>query len=90
MKNKKLSIKRGVSYNNTFLALDENTRKKIIQMCDDDTGKNSIVIARCRDAREIRISTMIEIAHMHAAIKHNSLSIDCDDHTTLPNFLPSA
>ncbi len=32
MKNKKLTIKRGFSYNNTFLALDENTRKKIIQI----------------------------------------------------------
>lgn len=61
----------------------------VLQMSDDDAGECLVEIARRRDKREIRVSTMVNITHMHAAIEHNSLPIDFHHYTALPNFLTS-
>lgn len=59
-------------------------------MCDDDTseGLSKILIRITRDERELGISTMIKIAHMHPTIKHDSLAFNSHHHAALPHLLP--
>lgn len=60
-----------------------------LQMSDDNAVKSIIVISRTWNFREIRKTTIVSVTHMHAAIEHDSLSIDVDYYTAFSNFLAS-
>lgn len=54
-----------------------------------ETGGGSLRIG-FEDKREIRVSAMVEIAHMHPTVEHDSLSIDGNHNAALPHLLPCA
>jgi hypothetical protein len=56
---------------------------------DDDAVEGMVKISGFRDEREVRVATMIIIAHVHSTIEHYPFAVDCDYHTAFPNFLPS-
>ena len=60
-----------------------------VQVSDDDAVEGMVKVSGFRDEREVRVATMIIIAHVHSTIEHYPFSIDCDYHTAFPNFLPS-
>ena len=60
------------------------------QVSDDDASDGRVEILIGVNKGEIRVTTMVQEAHMHSTIEHDSLAIDGYHHTTLPNFLTSA
>lgn len=60
-------------------------------MGDDDAIKG-VVEARAfvghGDEREIGVSAMVEKAHVHPAVEHDSLPIDGHHHAALSHLLP--
>ena len=59
-------------------------------MSDDDAREGRVEISTGGDAGEIRVTTMIQVAHVHSAIEHDSLGVDGYHHAALANFLTSA
>lgn len=59
-----------------------------VKVSDDDASESLIEVRA--DEREVRVAAVIEMAHMHTTIEHDSLPIDCHNHTALPHLLPSA
>lgn len=59
-------------------------------MCDNDAteGASKIFSSIARDQWEVRISTLIQISHMHATIKHYSLAVYSHHHAAFSHFLP--
>lgn len=57
-------------------------------MSDDDASESLIEV--WADEREVRVAAVIEMAHMHTTIEHDSLPIDCHNHTALAHLLSSA
>jgi len=58
-------------------------------MSDDNAVKSIIEIPSFWNFVEIRKTTTISVMHMHAAIEHDSLSIDFDYYTAFSNVLTS-
>lgn len=59
-------------------------------MSNDDTVDSGVEISGFRNEREIGKASVVEIAHVHAAIEHDSLAIDGHHCTALPHLLPCA
>lgn len=62
-------------------------------MGDDDASKGVIevrLVLRFGNAREIGVAAVVEIAHVHSAVEHDSLPIDCHHHAALTDLLPGA
>lgn len=59
-------------------------------MSNDDAWESIIEIARRWNTREIRELTVIIVTHVHAAIEHDSLSVDVHHYAAFPNLLTSA
>lgn len=60
------------------------------QVGDDDASNGRVEILIGVDKGEIRVTTMVQEAHMHSTIKHDSFAIHGYHHAALPNFLTSA
>ena len=60
----------------------------MIQMSDDDAREGSVKIARVGDETEVRVTTAVQVAHVHSAVEHDALPIDAHHHAALPYLLP--
>lgn len=59
-------------------------------MSDDDASDGRVEISIRVEKGEIRVTTMVQEAHMHSTIEHDSLAVDGYHHAALPNFLAGA
>ena len=67
-------------------------RRKLVQdnhsqVCDDDTVNGMSEIAGLGDEGEIRVPTLILVAHVHSTIEHDILPPYRHNHTAFPNIL---
>lgn len=54
-------------------------------MSDDDASEGLVV-----DEGEVRVAAVVEVAHVHTAVEHDSFSVDGYDHAALAYLLPGA
>lgn len=63
---------------------------RVLQMSNDDATERIIEFPGLWYEREIWVTTVIVVAHVHPAIEHYSLAVDRYNHAALPDFLPSS
>lgn len=61
-----------------------------VEVCNNNACEWTIEITRLWNWREVRISPVVKVSHMHATIKHYSLPVYAHDHAALSHFLSCA